>query len=246
MTPTTHATSTANEALLQANETLLHAITLLQDAVKKINDDLTLVKSTIQNVQENTLLLHQKTTDIEEKLESIETNCTEKVDKLSLQTDTIAVELDQLQQKTQSITRELENIPLSMTPSPTLLQSINTNIDTKLRSLPVLVKNEIQAASISQVLPKTKKLSGFHQQESKEFHVSKLLKLLDTHTITGEALQDLEIFYDTIILHLSTVTLQSHLYLLIETSTLPFDFMNTYVLPRRTQLCLLQIYIKQT
>ena len=41
--------------------------------------------------------------------------------------------------------------------------------------------------------------SGFFQKESKDFHVSKLVKLLADEKLGGDSLQDLELFFDGIL-----------------------------------------------
>jgi hypothetical protein len=66
--------------------------------------------------------------------------------------------------------------------------------------------------------------SGFLQRESKDFHVSKLLKLLDNESLTGDSLQELEIFYDNILSHFNTVTLSNDLYPTYRNLTKNFDF----------------------
>jgi hypothetical protein len=90
---------------------------------------------------------------------------------------------------------------------------INLRIDKKLQTLPSIIKQEVDnspviknlptssTAHLHQVLldlhkqPKShQKTTGFHQPESKDFHVSKFLKLLETHTLTGDSLQDLRFF----------------------------------------------------
>jgi len=218
MTPTTRSSSN-HETLLQANETLLHALTQLQETIKNMNDELMIVKNAVQELRQNTLVLNEKTNDIDKKIDSLDLTNTERMDNLCLQTGDIAVELEQLQQKTQAMTTDLDNIQSVNTPSQTLINSINSVIDTKFQNIPSIVKHEIQTSSIIQNLQthqtpsstKTQKVNGFHQSESKEFHVSKLIKLLETHTLNGDSLQDLELFYDTIITHLSTVTLKSNL-----------------------------------
>jgi hypothetical protein len=217
MTPITRSTSN-HETLLQANETLLQAITHLQETIKNMTEDLTLVKNAVQDLRKNTFDLHEKTDEIEKKIDSFDLNTNERIDKLCLQTGDIAIELEQLQEKTQAMTTDIENIDLVPTPSQSLITSLNDTIDTKLKNLPTLIKHELQTSGVIQqlqnqqhVLSKTKKSIGFHQTESKDFHISKLLKLLETHTLTGDSLQDIEIFYDTIATHLATVTLKSNL-----------------------------------
>jgi hypothetical protein len=108
-------------------------------------------------------------------------------------------------------------------------------IETKFQDLPALVTKELQKSTSSllhpvidssptvtkliqnvqdlQLIPRQPtiipRLSGFHQLESKDFHVSRLLKLLDTVTLASDSLQDLETFHDTIQSHFSTVTTSS-------------------------------------
>jgi hypothetical protein len=62
----------------------------------------------------------------------------------------------------------------------------------------------------STVLPP--RSSGFFQKESKDFHVSRLMKLLDQEVLRSDSLQDLELFFDSILAHFNTVALTSDLY----------------------------------
>lgn len=54
--------------------------------------------------------------------------------------------------------------------------------------------------------------SGFHQRESKDFHISRLYKLLADEVIAGDSLQDLKLFYDAILSHFNTVALTDTLF----------------------------------
>ncbi len=108
-----------------------------------------------------------------------------------------------------------------------LENKIDNMIETKFQDLPALVTKELQKSPSSllhpvidtspavtklirnvqdlQLIPRhtniIPRLSGFHQLESKDFHVSRLLKLLDTVTLASDSLQDLETFHDTIQSH---------------------------------------------
>jgi hypothetical protein len=68
----------------------------------------------------------------------------------------------------------------------------------------------MQLQSRSSTLPP--RSSGFLQVELKDFHVSRLLKLLDTVTLASDSLQDLEIFYDTIQSHFATISVSSNIF----------------------------------
>jgi hypothetical protein len=58
----------------------------------------------------------------------------------------------------------------------------------------------------------TTSLTGFHHPKSKNFHVSHLLKLLDTVTLASDSLQDLETFHDTIHSHFTTISISSNIF----------------------------------
>jgi hypothetical protein len=51
-----------------------------------------------------------------------------------------------------------------------------------------------------------------------------ILKPLDSETLNGDSLQELELFYDTILSHFNTVTLSTELYLKYRKLTKTFDF----------------------
>jgi hypothetical protein len=54
--------------------------------------------------------------------------------------------------------------------------------------------------------------SGFFQKESKEFHVSHLIKLLADESSASDSLEDLEIFYDSILSHFNMIALTAELF----------------------------------
>jgi len=83
-----------------------------------------------------------------------------------------------------------------------IIKIVQTTIDKKLQTLSSIIKHEIDSSptiqrlqsattmQLSQALLNLQKQSkpqpkatGFHQLESKDFHVIKLLKLLVTHTL---------------------------------------------------------------
>jgi hypothetical protein len=68
------------------------------------------------------------------------------------------------------------------------------------------------------------KPTGFHQKESRDFHVIKFIKLLADDTLNSDSLQDLELFYDGIISHLNNVALTSDLFPSYQDLTTTFDF----------------------
>jgi len=232
MTPTTRS-STPPDALLQA-------INGMQDSLKTITSELKLLKNDLNDVQQVVLTLKTDLNDVQAvikpfpktiddldiKLNHVHEEATTNLDVLRLQTADLAVELDRLQ----SLTNDAES-PNTTTLTETDIKNItNKTIDRKLQTLPSLIKQELDNNPVIQNLstssttqlhqalldlhkqPKShQRTIGFHQPESKDFHVSKLLKLLETHTLTGDSLQDLEIFYDIIISHLATVTLNSNI-----------------------------------
>ncbi len=66
--------------------------------------------------------------------------------------------------------------------------------------------------------------SGFFQKESKDFHVSHLIKLLTDESLASDSLQDLEIFYDSILSHFNTIALTADLYPKYRNLPKSFDF----------------------
>lgn len=70
----------------------------------------------------------------------------------------------------------------------------------------------------------THRPTGFHQKESRDFHVSKLLKLLTDDILTSDSLQDLELFFDGITSHLNTIALTSNLFPSYQDLDTTFDF----------------------
>ncbi len=75
----------------------------------------------------------------------------------------------------------------------------------------------LRSTTVPQALSPTTQASrpsGFFQKESKDFHVSHLIKLLSDESLATDSLQDLEIFYDSILSHFNTVTLTAVLSLL--------------------------------
>jgi hypothetical protein len=74
--------------------------------------------------------------------------------------------------------------------------------------------------------------SGFHQPESKDFHVSCLLKLLDTVNLASDSLQDLETFHVTIQSHFSTVSTSSNIFPKYKNLTPTFNFQDHLCCPK--------------
>jgi hypothetical protein len=70
----------------------------------------------------------------------------------------------------------------------------------------------------------TPRPTGFFQKESKDFHVSKLIKLLELEVLHSDSLQDLEIFFDSILSHFNTVALTNDLYPRYRDLPPTFDF----------------------
>jgi hypothetical protein len=68
------------------------------------------------------------------------------------------------------------------------------------------------------------RLTGFHQKESKDFHVSKFIKLLQDDILNSDSLQDLELFFDGIISHLNTIAITSNLFPSYQDLDTTFDF----------------------
>lgn len=68
------------------------------------------------------------------------------------------------------------------------------------------------------------RITGFHQKECKDFHVSKILKLLMGDILNSDSLQDLELFFDGIISHLNTIAITSNLFPSYQDLDSTFDF----------------------
>jgi hypothetical protein len=66
--------------------------------------------------------------------------------------------------------------------------------------------------------------SGFFQKDSKDFHVSHLIELLTDESLASDSLQDLEIFYDSILSHFNTIALTADLYPKYQDLSKSFDF----------------------
>jgi hypothetical protein len=171
------------------------------------------LKDNLDDAQTVIKLFPKTVQDIDKKISNAHKESTKRIDILSLQM--------------------ADNIPANNNATPKVLDIDNIvklTIDKKLKNLPSLIENKIhncptiqhlQSSSttkLHQVLQDMQKQNkyqqkvyGFHKTESKDFHVSKLLKLLDTNTLTGNSLQDLEKFYYTSVSHFSTVTLNSNI-----------------------------------
>jgi hypothetical protein len=72
--------------------------------------------------------------------------------------------------------------------------------------------------------PNSSRLTGFHQKESKDFHVSKFIKLLQDDILNSDSLQDLELFFDGILSHLNTIAITSNLFPSYQDLDTTFDF----------------------
>jgi len=235
MTPTTRSSTT--------NENLLKSIDHLMESLKNINTDLENIKNAIQDVREQTFSLHEKSNNLEEKLEKMDSTTNDRIDKLCLQSGDIAIELEQLQLKTNDIAIDIDQAQ----PTDILLQTINTNIEAKLRNIPSLIKHEVENTLQTTQAPTPQqpttqshvtsrppaKMTGFHQRESKDFHVSKLLKLLEHLTLESDSLKDLEIFYDTITSHFATITLTGHILPIYRDLTAKFRFQEHLCSPEK-------------
>jgi hypothetical protein len=114
------------------------------------------------------------------------------------------------------ILQELLNSPtihqLQSQPTfPTTTSAINNIIDNS-PTITTLLCSVQDLQHNHRHTPPTTRLIGFHQHESKDFHVRRLLKLLDTVTLAGDSLQDLEIFHDTIQSNFATVSTSSNIF----------------------------------
>jgi len=185
--------------------------------------------------------------NLDTKIHNATEESTTRIDVLSLQTADLAVDLDKLQ----SLTNDAApNHDMTLTDAD-IKHIINLSIDKKLQTLPSIIKLEIDNSPVIKNLPTSstahlhqalldlqkqpkahQRATGFHQPESKDFHVSKFLKLLETHTLTGDSLQDLEIFYEIIISHLATVTLNSNILPAYRQLTPSFRFQDYLCCPK--------------
>jgi hypothetical protein len=65
---------------------------------------------------------------------------------------------------------------------------------------------------------------GFFQQETNEFHVSRLVKRLELEVLRSDSLQDLELFFDSVLSNFNTVALTTDLYPRYRDIPTNFDF----------------------
>ncbi len=125
------------------------------------------------------------------------------------------------------ITTKLQDLPQliqhELLTSPTIHQlqsqttsSSNPSIINNLIDRSPTITNILRTIQELQTNPRgvtpTTRLTGFHQPESKDYHVSRLLKLLDTVTLASDSLQDLETLHDTIRSHFATVSTSSNIF----------------------------------
>jgi prefoldin subunit 5 len=251
MTPLTRSSATP-DALLQAISGIQESLLNITSELKSLKTDLNAVqqviltlKTDLDNVQSSIAPFPTTLATLENKMNNVTEESTTRID--SLLTADLALELDKLH----SLTNDAKTNPDMTLTDADIKQIITFNIDKKLQTLPSIIKQEIDNSPIIKNLPTSstaqlhqalldlhkqpksyQKNTGFHQPESKDFHVSKFLKLLETHTLTGDSLQDLEIFYDIIISHLATVTLNSNILPTFHQLTPSFCFQDHLCCPK--------------
>ncbi len=65
---------------------------------------------------------------------------------------------------------------------------------------------------------------GFFQQETKDFYVGQLVKLLEFEVLQSNSLQDLEVIFDSVLSHFNTVAVTTDLYQCYRDLPITFDF----------------------
>jgi hypothetical protein len=175
--------------------------------------------------------------------------------------DRILTVLDRIEQRLQTLesnqrllTTQFENFtseptPIISTPLPQIThEDMETFLDTKfnetyrttLDSFSRLSASvaEIRAAQPSITTPPSlaARSSGFFQKENKDFHVSKLVKLLADEKLGGDSLQDLELFFDGILSTFNSVALTNDLYPKYRDLPKSFDFQHHLCQLNRTIL----------
>jgi len=253
MTPLTRSSATP-DALLQAISGIQESLLNITSELKSLKTDLNAVqqviltlKTDLNDVQSSIAPFPMTIATLENKMNNVTEESTTRIDVLSLKTADLALKLNKLQ----SLTNDAKTNPDTTLTDADIKQIITFNIDKKLQTLPSIIKQEIDNSPIIKNLPTSstaqlhqalldlhkqpksyQRNTGFHQPESKDFHVSKFLKLLETHTLTGDSLQDLEIFYDIIISHLATVTLNSNILPTFHQLTPSFCFQDHLCCPK--------------
>lgn len=168
------------------------------DAIMLLLEDHTKIKTDLHNIKEEVQLLRDTTDAFTSRLDHQETLITN-----FPSTDTTAIE--------QRLTTSLNN-------------NITTAITTSLATDPIITSliHDVRDLRTKGIVS-TKK-TGFSQPESKDFHASKLETLLAGIVLNGDSLLDLELFFDSILSKLESVTLTSSLYPKYKDLTITFDF----------------------
>lgn len=122
-------------------------------------------------------------------------------------TSSVTVQLEHRLQT--SITTSVTNAIAAQLPNAPIIQSLMQDV------------RDLHSKSIS-----PSKKTGFTQPESKDFHSSKLEKLLEGITLGGDSLLDLELSFDSILSKFEAITLTSQLYPKYKDLTVDFDFKN--------------------
>lgn len=186
------------------------------------------IRTQLTNIIDRLDTLDQRTATFETDKASLQDNLTT----FSSQLGTVIHQIDDHHARLSS----LEQVPSH--PSPLTIDTITALLDEKFRDTYSTTLDSITRLSSSiadlhlrqQSLPQapptvsTVRTTGFFQKETKDFHVSRLVKLLDGETLATDSLQDLEIFYDSILSHCNTVALTTDLYPKYRDLPITFDF----------------------
>jgi hypothetical protein len=217
--PITTSDPIINDQITHINQTLQDHSNLVTSFESRLNDltthleTMTTTQSTI--LQSNQELAHHFPTFQDTITNEILTTnqC------IDNKFDSILQILNQQAPSSSSSTNPTPSAPSSQ-PHATTHRFQATYDNMQQQQTPSLVQSSPQTTSFSG----SQKPTGFHQKESRDFHVSKFRKLLADDSLNSDSLQDLELFYDGIISHLNTVALTSDLFPSYQDLTTTFDF----------------------
>jgi len=202
-----------------------HVTTFQQDYPHKIKALDMRIAVIEQDMSHRMDALTLKTADVavelSEFLHSIQDQLNSIIDDPLTFTPTIISSVDtiittKLQDLPQLIQHELLTLPTIRQLQSQTTSSSNPSVINNLIDRSPTITNILRTIQELQTNPRsvisTTRLTGFHQPESKDYHVSRLLKLLDTVTLASDSLQDLETFHDTIRSHFATVSTSSNIF----------------------------------
>jgi hypothetical protein len=202
-----------------------HVTTFQQDFPHKIETLDTRITVIEQDMSHRIDTLTLKTADVAVELSEFQQSFQDRLDSIiddpMTFTPTIISSVDtilttKLQELPQLIQHELLNSPtirqLQSQPSSSHNPSVINDIIDRSPTITTLLRTVQELQHHPRSTPSIPRITGFHQPESKDFHVSRLLKLLDTVTLASDSLQDLETFHDTIRSHFATVSISSNIF----------------------------------